>query len=88
MDGFQRAVAEEGYDVVFGGEDWMAALSAYRDETPATVAHPSPEVAAEAVDKVGLAAARGQGRSAGAADRTGHDSPNCVPTPPRCYTST
>jgi predicted ATP-grasp superfamily ATP-dependent carboligase len=56
IDGVRRAVAEGSYDVVFGaGDDWMAAVSAYRQHLPAAVAHPGPDVVAEALDKVGLA---------------------------------
>ncbi|MFC4902055.1 ATP-grasp domain-containing protein [Kocuria oceani] len=57
IDGVRRAVAEGAYDIVFGaGDDWMAAVSAYRRHIPAEVAHPGPDVVAAALDKVGLAA--------------------------------
>ncbi|MFI7579174.1 ATP-grasp domain-containing protein [Kocuria kalidii] len=56
IDGVRRAVTEKSYDVVFGaGDDWMAAVSAYRRHIPAAVAHPGPEVVAAALDKIGLA---------------------------------
>jgi predicted ATP-grasp superfamily ATP-dependent carboligase len=49
------AVAAGGYDVVFGGaDDWMAALSYFRADVPAAVAHPPADVVARALDKVGL----------------------------------
>ncbi|MGY1841273.1 MULTISPECIES: ATP-grasp domain-containing protein [unclassified Modestobacter] len=55
LDGVRRAVADGGYDVVFGGgDDWMAALAVHRDEVPTVVAHPRAEVVAAALDKVGL----------------------------------
>lgn len=57
VDGVRRAVEEGAYDVVFGaGDDWMAAVSTYRARIPTAVAHPGPEVVAEALDKVTLAA--------------------------------
>ncbi|MGK7222730.1 ATP-grasp domain-containing protein [Kocuria flava] len=56
VDGVRRAVAEGGYDLVFGaGDDWMAAVSAYRRHLPARTAHPEPPVVAAALDKMGLA---------------------------------
>ena len=55
VDGVRRAVRDGGYDVVFGGgDDWMAALAACRDEVPAVVPHPPAAVVDEALDKVGL----------------------------------
>lgn len=52
LRGVVAAVADGGYDVVFGGgDDWMAALSHFRDEIPAAVAHPTPDVVARALDK-------------------------------------
>lgn len=49
--GVQRAVAAGGYDVVFGGgDDWMAALSTYRERIPAAVAHPPSQVVEQALD--------------------------------------
>lgn len=40
VDGVREAVQHGAYQVVFGGgDDWMAALSAYRDQIPAVVAH-------------------------------------------------
>ncbi|MBA3248839.1 MAG: ATP-grasp domain-containing protein [Geodermatophilaceae bacterium] len=71
--GVQRAVAEGHYDLVYGGgDDWMAALSTYRDGISSSVAHPSPDVVTAALDKVelarrarevGLAAPRTEGAS-------------------------
>jgi predicted ATP-grasp superfamily ATP-dependent carboligase len=56
VSGVRDAVAEGGYDVVFGGgDDWMAALSAYRDQIPARVAHPDYAAVQTALDKVALA---------------------------------
>lgn len=65
----RAAVAEGGYDVVFGGgDDWMAALATYADAIPAAVAHPPAEVVMAALDKLGLA---GRAAAAGlAAPRT------------------
>ncbi|WP_369130194.1 ATP-grasp domain-containing protein [Modestobacter roseus] len=55
LDGIRDAVADGGYDVVFGGgDDWMAALALYRDEVPAVVPHPAADVVDRALDKVGL----------------------------------
>ncbi|MGY2079850.1 ATP-grasp domain-containing protein [Modestobacter sp. SYSU DS0657] len=55
LEGVQRAIAEGGYDVVFGGgDDWMAALSLLRDGVPTAVAHPPAQIVAAALDKVGL----------------------------------
>lgn len=49
------AVREGDYDVVFGGgDDWVAALARYRDDIPATVAHPDAEVVAASLDKAEL----------------------------------
>jgi predicted ATP-grasp superfamily ATP-dependent carboligase len=54
--GVRAAVAAGGYDVVFGGgDDWMAALSTYRDRIPTRVAHPPVDVVEAALDKVTLA---------------------------------
>ncbi|WP_324277209.1 ATP-grasp domain-containing protein [Blastococcus brunescens] len=56
VDAVRRAVAEGGYDIVFGGgDDWMAALATYRDGIPVAVAHPPADVVHAALDKVGLA---------------------------------
>jgi len=67
--GVRRALEAGGYDIVFGGsDDWMAALSAYRDQFPARVAHPPWEVVAAALDRLQL---RASARAAGlAAPRT------------------
>ena len=55
VSGLRQALADGGYDVVFGGgDDWMAALATYRDEIPAAVAHPAADVVAAGMDKVGL----------------------------------
>jgi predicted ATP-grasp superfamily ATP-dependent carboligase len=61
--GVRRAVADGGYEVVIGGgDDWMAALSVYRDELPVPVAHPRFDAVQAALDKVELAeAARAAG---------------------------
>ncbi|MDD9205254.1 hypothetical protein PU560_02090, partial [Georgenia sp. 10Sc9-8] len=54
--GVRAAVTAGSYDVVFGsGDDWMAAVSAYRDQIPARVAHPPYEAVRLALDKVTLA---------------------------------
>lgn len=56
ITGVRRAVADGGYDVVFGAaDDWMAALSTYRKELDARVAHPPQHVVFSALDKVRLA---------------------------------
>ncbi len=53
--GVRAAVADGGYDLVFGGgDDWMAALATYRDAIGARIAHPPVEVAQAALDKVAL----------------------------------
>lgn len=50
-----EAVAEGGYQTVFGSnDDWMAALSAYRAHLPVPVAHPDFAVVTSALDKVCL----------------------------------
>ena len=55
VGGLRHALADGAYDVVFGGgDDWMAALSTYRDEIPARVAHPAADVVSAALDKVEL----------------------------------
>ncbi|WP_051222840.1 hypothetical protein [Agrococcus lahaulensis] len=65
LDGLRRAIEEGGYDIVFGGsDDWMAALSSYRDAIPARVAHPRWDAVAAALDRLRLATAA---RSAGLA---------------------
>lgn len=49
------AVREGQYDIVFGGgDDWMAALAAYRDQVPAVVAHAPYRAIQLALDKVAL----------------------------------
>lgn len=56
VTGVRDAVAAGRYDVVFGGgDDWMAALSAYRDQVPARVVHPDYAAVQTALDKVALA---------------------------------
>jgi predicted ATP-grasp superfamily ATP-dependent carboligase len=56
VTGVRAAVADGAYDVVLGGgDDWMAGLSAYRDEIPTAVAHPPFEAVRSALDKVDLA---------------------------------
>lgn len=50
-----RAIAAGGYDVVFGGaDDWMAALSAFRHQIDAPVAHPEFSMVSAALDKLRL----------------------------------
>lgn len=52
----QAAVAQGGYDVVFGsGDDRMAALATCAKTVPAAVVHPPADVALAALDKAGLA---------------------------------
>lgn len=47
------AIRAGGYEVVFGaGDDWMAALSQWRDDVDATVGHPSADVVLRSLDKV------------------------------------
>lgn len=56
VEGVASAVEAGGYDVVFGGaDDWMAALSAYRDSIPTLVAHPPHDVVSGALDRANLA---------------------------------
>lgn len=56
VEGVRRAVVLGSYDVVFGGgDDWMAALAAYRNDIPTRVAHPAADVVEAALDKVVLA---------------------------------
>lgn len=56
VEGVRQAVAEGSYDVVFGaGDDWMAAVSTYRQHIPTRIAHPGSKVVAAALDKIGLA---------------------------------
>lgn len=58
IDGVRSAVSEGNYDVVFGaGDDWMAALSLYRDHLDAQIAHPSWDAVVAALDKVSLSRA-------------------------------
>lgn len=53
--GVQHAVADGGYDVVFGGgDDWVGALATYSDAIPSRVAHPATDVVAAGLDKLGL----------------------------------
>ncbi|MFF0944291.1 hypothetical protein ACFYE2_08705 [Kocuria sp. CPCC 205300] len=71
IDGVRRALAEGSYDLVLGaGDDWTAAVSAYRRHIPAAVAHPAPEALAAALDEVGLAER---------ASRAGLDVPRTLP---------
>ncbi len=52
----RAAVADGGYDVVFGGgDDWMAALATYAEAVPAAVAHPPADIVTAALDKLDLA---------------------------------
>lgn len=56
LRGVQTAVDEGSYDIVFGGgDDWMAALSAYKNRIPAVVAHPDKRAVDSGLDKVVLA---------------------------------
>lgn len=56
LDGVRGAQEQGGYDVVVGsGDDWMSALSYYRDALPLPVAHPPRPVVTAAMDKVELA---------------------------------
>lgn len=58
LHGVQAAIEEGSYDIVFGGgDDWMAALSAYKDQIPAVVAHPDKNAVDAGLDKVVLAEA-------------------------------
>lgn len=60
VSGVAQAVAEGGYDVAFGGgDDWVAALAAYRDRVPAAVAHPASSVVQHSLDKARLATVAG-----------------------------
>lgn len=71
VEGVTSAVRAGSYDVVFGGaDDWMAALSAYRDAIPTRVAHPPHEVVSDALDRTTLAAI---------ARRAGLDAPHTEP---------
>lgn len=74
VGGVRSAVEGGGYDVVFGGgDDWMAALSVYRDQIPTTVAHPPTEAVERALDKVQLAES---------ACRVGLAAPRTIPATP------
>lgn len=56
VEGVRLAAAAGGFDVVFGGgDDWMAALAAYRSQLPIPVAHPPFDVVETVLDKVRLA---------------------------------
>lgn len=56
VDGVRRAATDGGFDIVFGGgDDWMAALAAYRTQIPLPVAHPDYDVVETVLDKVRLA---------------------------------
>lgn len=63
VDGVRRAVTEGSYGIVFGaGDDWMAALAAYREDIPAPVAHPPTPAVNAGLDKLALTrAAHGAG---------------------------
>lgn len=53
--GVRAAQAQGGYDVVVGsGDDWMSAVSYYRDALPLPVAHPPRDVVTAAMDRVTL----------------------------------
>lgn len=50
-----RAVAERGYDVVFGsGDDWMAALALWGENLDAVVGHPGPDAVLTSLDKAAV----------------------------------
>ena len=56
VEGVRRAAGSGGFDLVFGGgDDWMAALAAYRTQIPVPVAHPDYDVVETVLDKVRLA---------------------------------
>lgn len=56
VEGVRRAASAGAFDVVFGGgDDWMAALAAYRSQIPIPVAHPDFDVVETVLDKVRLA---------------------------------
>ncbi|MHA7283094.1 ATP-grasp domain-containing protein [Arthrobacter sp. TMS2-4] len=56
IDGIRGAAEAGAFDVVFGGgDDWMAALAAYRAQIPIPVAHPDFDVVETVLDKIRLA---------------------------------
>ncbi|WP_434995842.1 ATP-grasp domain-containing protein [Arthrobacter sp. Ld5] len=56
IEGVRRAAEADTFDVVFGGgDDWMAALAAYREQIPVPVAHPDFGVIETILDKLRLA---------------------------------
>lgn len=56
-----QAIAAGGYDVLFGGtDDFMAALSAYRGDLDAAVAHPDYPAVRSALDKLELTRLAGE----------------------------
>lgn len=56
VEGVRRAALSGSFDLVFGGgDDWMAALSAYREQLPLPVAHPPFDVVETVLDKMRLA---------------------------------
>lgn len=56
VEGVRRAASSGSFDLVFGGgDDWMAALSAYREQLPLPVAHPPFDVVETVLDKMLLA---------------------------------
>ncbi len=55
VEGIRRATRTGRFDIVFGGgDDWMAALSAYRAQLPLPVAHPSFDIVQTVLDKMRL----------------------------------
>ncbi|MGC1206479.1 MAG: hypothetical protein WA880_00820 [Ornithinimicrobium sp.] len=61
IDGVTRAATQGDYQIAFGGnDDWMAALSAYRDELPIQVVHPRYPVVQGVLDKIDIAEAARQ----------------------------
>ncbi|WP_247827893.1 hypothetical protein [Arthrobacter antioxidans] len=56
IEGVREAADAGAFDVVFGGgDDWMAALAAYRSQIPVPVAHPDFDVVETVLDKLRLA---------------------------------
>lgn len=55
IEGVSRAASAGRFDIVFGGgDDWMAALAAYRSQIPIPVAHPQYDVVETVLDKIRL----------------------------------
>lgn len=53
IDGVRGAAEAGSFDVVFGGgDDWMAALAAYRAQIPIPVAHPDFDIVETVLDKI------------------------------------